>query len=48
MGWEVLDGDNHTSHDYVSNMIVRETHDDKDMHPCLASGEDGQLVVALA
>jgi len=44
VGWDVdvTDGDDHASHDGVSNKIVHETCDNKGVHPCIIAGEDGQ------
>ncbi len=40
---EVINGDDHASRDGVSNRIVHKTYDDKDVHPCIIAGEDGQV-----
>jgi hypothetical protein len=40
---EVIDDDDHAFCDGVWNRIVHETCDDKDMHPCVTTKEDGQL-----
>ncbi len=40
---EIIDNDDHAFHDGVSNRIMHETCDDKDVNPCITLGEDGQL-----
>jgi len=40
---ELIDNDDYASRDGVSNRIVHETCDDKDVHPCVIVGKDGQL-----
>ncbi len=41
---EVTDNDDHAFHDGVLNRIVHhKTCDDKDVYPCVTTGEDGQL-----
>jgi hypothetical protein len=46
---EVINNDDHASHDGVSNRIVHKTCDDKDVNPCTTTKEDGQLgTIALA
>ncbi len=40
---EVTNNDNHASHDGVSNRIVHKTCDDKYVHICITTKEDGQL-----
>jgi hypothetical protein len=40
---DVTDGDDHASRDGVSNRIMHETCDNKDVHPCVTATEDGQL-----
>ncbi len=39
---DVTNGDDHAFRDGVSNRIVHETCDKKDVHPCVTTGEDGQ------
>jgi hypothetical protein len=43
VGWDVdvIDGDDHASCDGVSNKIVHETCDNKDVNPCIIAREDG-------
>jgi hypothetical protein len=45
VGWdvEVTNNDNHASHDGVPNRIVHKTCDDKYVHICIITREDGQL-----
>jgi len=45
VGWnvEVIDGDNHSSCNVVSNRILHKTCDEKDEHPCVTTKEDGHL-----
>ncbi len=38
---EITDNHDHASRDGVSNRIVHKTCDDKDMHPCVTTREDG-------
>jgi hypothetical protein len=38
----VTNGDDHASCDGVLNRIVHKTCDNKDVHPCVTIGEDGQ------
>jgi hypothetical protein len=40
---EVINDDDHASHDGVSNRIVHKICDDKDVNPCTTTKEDGQL-----
>jgi len=41
---EIINNDDHAFCDGVSNRIVHhKTCDDKDVHPCVTIGEDGQL-----
>jgi hypothetical protein len=40
---EITDDDDHASCDGVSNRIVHETCDNKNVHPCIIAREDDQL-----
>jgi hypothetical protein len=40
---DVTDGYDHAFRDGIFNTIVHETCDNKDVHPCVTTREDGQL-----